>query len=70
MDSMVTNIKEIIGDVRIGSSLGCSNHALVEFAALRNLGQVRSKVRLLNFRKGRLPTLQRDCQRDPLGDCP
>lgn len=51
LELMVTNIREIIGYVRIGGSLSCSKHALVEFAVLRNIGQVRSKVRPLNFRK-------------------
>lgn len=43
-DLMVTKIREIIGDGRIGGSLGFSNHALVEFAILRNIGQGRSQA--------------------------
>ncbi|KAJ7418346.1 hypothetical protein BTVI_29644 [Pitangus sulphuratus] len=38
-------------DVKIGGSLGCSDHALVKFAVLRNMGQVKNKVRPLNLRK-------------------
>jgi len=48
---MVTNAGELIGDIKIGGSLCCSDHALVEFAVLRDMGQVKSKVRTLNFRK-------------------
>ncbi|KAF1446075.1 hypothetical protein FQV07_0012864, partial [Pygoscelis papua] len=32
LDLLVTNASELIGDVKIGGSLGCSDHALVEFA--------------------------------------
>lgn len=49
-DWVVTNIRKLAGDLKIGCSLGCSNHALVEFTVLRNIGQIRSKVRVLNFR--------------------
>lgn len=35
----------------IGGSLGCNSHTLVEFAVLRNIGHIRSKVRLLNLKK-------------------
>ena len=50
---MVTNANELTCDVRIGGSLGCSDHALVEFAVLRDMGQAKSKVRTLNFRKAK-----------------
>ncbi|OPJ69932.1 hypothetical protein AV530_015446 [Patagioenas fasciata monilis] len=51
MDLMATNASELIGDVKIGGSLGCSDHTLMEFVVLRDVGQVKSKVRTLNFRK-------------------
>ncbi|KAK4830133.1 hypothetical protein QYF61_008560 [Mycteria americana] len=51
LDLMVTNASELIGDVKIGGSLGCSDHALVEFAVLRDMGQAKKKVRTLNFGK-------------------
>lgn len=44
---MVTNISEL-EDVK---EVACSDHALGEFAVLRNAGQVRCKGRLLKFRK-------------------
>ncbi|KAJ7408369.1 hypothetical protein BTVI_59767 [Pitangus sulphuratus] len=47
VDLIVTNVSELIGDI----SLGCSDHALVEFTVLRDMGEVKSKVRTLDFRK-------------------
>jgi len=42
---------EIIDDIKIRGSLGCSNHALVEFVILRNVGLAKCGVRTLNFRR-------------------
>jgi len=42
---------ELISDIKIRSSLGCSDHALVEFTVLREKGHMKTKVRILNFRK-------------------
>ncbi|PKU28413.1 mitochondrial fission process protein 1 [Limosa lapponica baueri] len=36
LDLIVTNASELIRDVKIGGSLGCSNHALVEFIVIRD----------------------------------
>jgi len=47
---MVTNASELINDVKIGGSLGCSDHALVEFTLLREVGKT-SLVRTLKCRK-------------------
>ena len=49
MDLLLTNIKEIIKEVKIGSS----NHDLVEFAISRNTGLAKSEVRNLNFRRAK-----------------
>ncbi|KAJ7406970.1 hypothetical protein BTVI_64312 [Pitangus sulphuratus] len=51
-DAMVINTTELVGSIKIGSSLGYSGPALVEFAVLRDMGQLKNKVRTLNFRKG------------------
>ena len=48
---MLTNTSEIMGDVKIGGNLGCSDHAMVDFTVLRDMGKARSVVRTLNFRK-------------------
>ena len=62
---MVTNASELIGDVKIGGSLGCSDHALVEFAVLRDMGKAKSKVRTLNFRKANFHLFQELVNRTP-----
>ena len=51
LDLLLTNMDELIKDIKISVSLGCSDHALVEFTILRDMGQVKSKVRTLNFRR-------------------
>jgi len=51
LDRMVTKASELISDVKIGGSLGCSDPVLVEFTPLRDTGKVTSIVRTLNFRK-------------------
>ncbi|KAJ7415769.1 rna-directed dna polymerase from mobile element jockey-like [Willisornis vidua] len=38
LDLIVINISELTRDVRIGSHIGCSGHASVEFTILRNMG--------------------------------
>ena len=42
LDLTVTNASEIIGDVKTGGSLVCSDHALVEFTVLRDTCQTRA----------------------------
>ncbi|PKU37364.1 adamts-like protein 1 [Limosa lapponica baueri] len=54
LDLLVTNASELIGDVKIGGSLGCTDYALVEHAVLRDMDQVKSEVRTLNSRKANL----------------
>jgi len=51
LDLLVTNASELIGDVKIGGSLGCGDHALVEFAVLKDMGHVKGKVKTLNLMK-------------------
>ncbi|GAB0209348.1 hypothetical protein GRJ2_003400500 [Grus japonensis] len=48
---LLNKAEELIGEVKIGGSLGCSDHALVEFTILRDMGQVKSRDRILNFRR-------------------
>ena len=38
LDLVLTNTKEIIIEVKIGGSMGCSDHALLEFVIWRNAG--------------------------------
>jgi len=53
---MVTNARELISDIKIGGSLGCSGHALMVFTVLRDMGKARSIVRTLE--ESQLPALQ------------
>lgn len=50
---MVSNTSELIGDINIGSSFGCHDHTLVEFAVPRDMGWMKSKVRPLNSSKAK-----------------
>ncbi|PKU47054.1 nedd4-binding protein 2-like 2 [Limosa lapponica baueri] len=65
LDLMVTNSSEQIGDIKIRGSLGCSDHALVEFTVLRDMSQARSKVRTLNFRKTKFQLFKKLVNRSP-----
>lgn len=51
---LLTNANKLIREIKIGGSLGCGDRALVEFMILRALGQVKSKIKTLNFRKSEL----------------
>lgn len=35
LDLLLISAKELIGDIRIGSCLGCCDHGMVEFTLLR-----------------------------------
>ncbi|KAM6103455.1 uncharacterized protein LJ206_014212 [Theristicus caerulescens] len=65
LDLVVTNVSELIGDVRIGGSLGYSDHTPVEFTVLRDKGQVKSIVRTLNFRKANFQLFEELINRTP-----
>jgi len=51
VDLLLTTINELIGDIRIGGCLGCSNYIMVEFMFWKDMRQVKSKIRKLHFRK-------------------
>lgn len=50
---LLVNSEDIIGEVNVGGSLGCSDHSLVELSILRDIGQVKSKIKTLNHRKNK-----------------
>ena len=50
LDLVLTNTEEIIKDIKIGSSLGCSNCAVVQSVISRSAYLAKSGVRTLNFR--------------------
>jgi len=51
LDLVLTSADKPTEEVKTGSTLGCSNHILVEFMVSRNMGTAKSKVRTLNFRR-------------------
>ena len=52
LDLVFTTAEENIKEVKPGGSLGCSNHALIEFMIIGNAGMAETRVRTLNFRRG------------------
>ena len=55
---MLTNAEESITEVEIEGSLGCSDHALVEFVIWRNAGLAKSRVRTVSFRRANFRVLK------------
>jgi len=72
LDLMLTNASELIGDIKSGGSVGCSDPLLVEFTVLRDIGKARNIVRTLNFRKANFQLFKELVSRTPweivLGD--
>jgi len=58
LDLVFTNAEESIREVKIGGSLGCSDHALVEFVILKNVGLAKSRARALCFRRANFVLLK------------
>ncbi|PKU46995.1 nedd4-binding protein 2-like 2 [Limosa lapponica baueri] len=65
LELLVTSASELIGDITIGGSVGCSDHALVEFTVLRAMGKDKSKVRTPNFRKTKFQLFKEFVSRSP-----
>ena len=51
LDPVLISAEEIVKEVKIGGSLGCSDHALIEFVIVKNMGLAKSRVRTLKFRR-------------------
>lgn len=51
--------------VKTGGSLGCNEHVLVEFIVIRDMGQMKSKVRPLNCRKAKFQLFKEIVNRTP-----
>lgn len=51
LDLVLSSVEELIKEVKTGGTLGCSDHALLEFVVSGNKVLVRSRVGTLNFRK-------------------
>lgn len=50
LDLVLANV-EIVKDVKIGGSLGCVDHTLVEFVISKNMDLAKSGERSLNLRR-------------------
>lgn len=62
---MVTNLSELIRTPRWEDSLDCSGHTLVEFTVWREMGQAKSKVRALSFRRAKFQFFKELVNRNP-----
>ena len=58
LDLVLTNAEESIRHAKIGDSLGCSDHALVEFVISKNVGLAKSRARSLCFRRANFQLLK------------
>ncbi len=58
LDLVLTNAEESVREVKIGGSLGCSDHALVEFVILKNAGLAKSRASTLCFRRAKFRLLK------------
>ncbi|GAB0204057.1 hypothetical protein GRJ2_002871300 [Grus japonensis] len=51
LDLVLTNKEGLVGDVKLGGSLGCSDHEMVEFRILRGRSRAISRITTLDFRR-------------------
>jgi len=65
LDLMVTKASEVMGDINTGGSLGCSDHALEEFAVLTDKCQVKNEVRILKFKQAKCQLFKELVSRTP-----
>lgn len=52
----VVSVSELVDDIEIGGSLGCSEDVLMDFRALRDTGQVKSQDP--NFQESKITATQ------------
>lgn len=50
IDMVLTSANDLIKEVKIGGSMSCTHHVLVEFVILWNTGLARSRIRTLSFK--------------------
>lgn len=61
----MASVRELIVVIKIGSRPECHDPALLEFTVPRDMGQEKSKVRPLNFRKANFQLLRKIINRNP-----
>lgn len=65
LDLLVTNTSELTGDIEIGDNPSCSDLHWWSLHILRDVGQVRAKVRPVNFRKANFQIFRETVRRIP-----
>ncbi|GAB0182838.1 hypothetical protein GRJ2_000749100 [Grus japonensis] len=53
LDLVLTNKEGLVGDVKVGGSLGCSDHEMVEFRILCGRSRAISRITTLDFRRAK-----------------
>jgi len=51
LNRILTNKEGLVGDVKVGGRLGCSDHEMVEFRILRGGTRAISRIKTLDFRR-------------------
>ena len=51
LDLILTNKEGLVEDVRVGGSLGCSDHEMVKFRILHGRSRAMSRVTALDFKR-------------------
>jgi len=51
LDLVLTNKERLVEDVKVGGSLGCSDHEMVEFRILHGGSGAISKIKTLDFKR-------------------
>jgi len=69
LDLLLTSVRELSSDIRIGGCLGCSDHAMIEVTLWKDVRQAKNKIRGLKFRKANFQ-LFRELIQNTLGNCP
>lgn len=60
---LMSQLNKLNGDAKMRGSLECTDHALMEFEVLRDMGAAKSKVRALEFMKGDFQTFEEKVNR-------
>ncbi|GAB0208404.1 hypothetical protein GRJ2_003306100 [Grus japonensis] len=58
LDLVLTNKEGLVGDVKVGGSLGCSDHEMVEFRILHGRSRAVSRITTLDFRRANFGLLK------------
>ena len=59
LDLLLVNREELVGEVKVGGRLGCSDHEMIEFLILRETKRGVSKTATLDFRRANFDLFKR-----------